>query len=285
MKVPPSTDAADVANAGAGTSAGSGFHVDFDTLVAALAAAGLDNVAREHQLRRIYRNQGRDADRVMARLRTLASNQAARKARREAAEAGDAVAEQPFEAVVAAVAAGSLAGTVYGRRRFERQHGWLDAPASPYWQQMRPLGIWTTAGAVIYWVHNQSYNYVLAVQTDLEAVAHANAARLMLMPTVLMLVGVSSLLMPLAAGWLHREGLPVVLRRLWSFALGLLVLVGGFGAWSVFSQISGAVVASGRIEVDRNRQIVQHETGGTVAVLPVTGTPHPSVAAVGKVSS
>ena len=130
--------------------------------------------------------------------------------------------------VVAAVAAGSLAGTVYGRRRFGRQHGWPESPAKPYWQQMRPLGIWTTAGAVIYWVHNQSYNYVLAVQTDLEAVAHANAARLMLMPTVLMLVGVSSLLMPLAAGWLHREGLPVVLRRLWSFALGLLVLNGAY---------------------------------------------------------
>ena len=31
------------------------------------------------------------------------------------------------------------------------------------------------------------------------------------------------------------------------------------------SQIAGAVVASGRIEVDRNRQIVQHETGGVVA--------------------
>ncbi|MEP2642816.1 HlyD family type I secretion periplasmic adaptor subunit [Roseobacter sp.] len=51
--------------------------------------------------------------------------------------------------------------------------------------------------------------------------------------------------------------------------LGLLVLVGGFGAWSVMTQISGAVVSSGRFEVDRNRQIVQHETGGTVAEILV----------------
>lgn len=47
--------------------------------------------------------------------------------------------------------------------------------------------------------------------------------------------------------------------------LGLAVLVGGFGGWAALSQISGAIVASGRFEVDQNRQIVQHQTGGTVA--------------------
>ncbi len=51
--------------------------------------------------------------------------------------------------------------------------------------------------------------------------------------------------------------------------LGLLVLVGGFGAWATLSQISGAIVASGRFEVDRNRQVVQHQTGGTVAEILV----------------
>ena len=51
--------------------------------------------------------------------------------------------------------------------------------------------------------------------------------------------------------------------------VGLLALFGGFGTWAVTSQIAGAVVASGRIEVDRNRQIVQHETGGTVAEILV----------------
>ena len=51
--------------------------------------------------------------------------------------------------------------------------------------------------------------------------------------------------------------------------LGLLVLVGGFGTWAMMSQIAGAVVASGRIEVERNRQIVQHENGGVVAEIRV----------------
>lgn len=47
--------------------------------------------------------------------------------------------------------------------------------------------------------------------------------------------------------------------------VALLVLVGGFGAWAVLTQISGAVIASGRIEVDSNRQVVQHLDGGQVA--------------------
>lgn len=46
--------------------------------------------------------------------------------------------------------------------------------------------------------------------------------------------------------------------------LGLLVLVGGFGTWAVMSNIAGAIIATGRIEVDRNRQIVQHLDGGVV---------------------
>lgn len=46
--------------------------------------------------------------------------------------------------------------------------------------------------------------------------------------------------------------------------LTLAVLVGGFGTWAVLAEISGAVITSGQIEVDRNRQIVQHPDGGVV---------------------
>ena len=41
--------------------------------------------------------------------------------------------------------------------------------------------------------------------------------------------------------------------------LAVLVLVGGFGTWAVVSNIAGAVVTSGRIEVDRNRQCYKRE--------------------------
>lgn len=63
-------------------------------------------------------------------------------------------------------------------------------------------------------------------------------------------------------GWSVRG--PILLGM-----LALLALVGGFGAWATLSNIAGAVVASGQIEVDRNRQAVQHPDGGVVLTLDV----------------
>ena len=55
---------------------------------------------------------------------------------------------------------------------------------------------------------------------------------------------------------------------LWGI-LTLVLLVGGLGAWSVFTTISGAVIAPGQIEVAQNRQVVQHPDGGVVAQIRV----------------
>ncbi len=49
----------------------------------------------------------------------------------------------------------------------------------------------------------------------------------------------------------------------------LATLVFGFGGWSVFTDIDGAIVASGQLEVEQNRQIVQHPDGGVVAKIAV----------------
>ncbi|MGD9916899.1 MAG: HlyD family type I secretion periplasmic adaptor subunit [Paenirhodobacter sp.] len=49
----------------------------------------------------------------------------------------------------------------------------------------------------------------------------------------------------------------------------LAILVGGFGLWAGMSSIAGAVVASGQIEVDQRRQVVQHPDGGVVAEILV----------------
>jgi HlyD family secretion protein len=51
--------------------------------------------------------------------------------------------------------------------------------------------------------------------------------------------------------------------------LSLLVLVGGFGTWAALTKISGAIIAGGRIEVDQNRQVVQHPDGGVVEAILV----------------
>jgi HlyD family secretion protein len=49
----------------------------------------------------------------------------------------------------------------------------------------------------------------------------------------------------------------------------LFVLVFGLGAWSLFTQMAGAVVGSGVVEVETKRQVVQHATGGVVGKILV----------------
>ncbi len=47
----------------------------------------------------------------------------------------------------------------------------------------------------------------------------------------------------------------------------LFLLVGGIGSWAVLTSIRGAVVAAGSIEVEGNRQIVQHLSGGVISAI------------------
>ncbi|MEO0828891.1 MAG: HlyD family type I secretion periplasmic adaptor subunit [Pseudomonadota bacterium] len=54
----------------------------------------------------------------------------------------------------------------------------------------------------------------------------------------------------------------------WHLTVGfiaLVILVGGFGTWAVLANISGAIIAGGQIEVEQNRQVVQHLDGGIVS--------------------
>ena len=55
----------------------------------------------------------------------------------------------------------------------------------------------------------------------------------------------------------------------WGF-LTTAILFGGFGAWSVLTTLSGAVIAPGQIEVAQNRQVVQHPDGGVVEEINVS---------------
>lgn len=52
--------------------------------------------------------------------------------------------------------------------------------------------------------------------------------------------------------------------------LCVLVLFGGFGLWAVFARIDGAIVASGQVQVEQNRQVVAHRDGGEVASVKVS---------------
>ena len=54
----------------------------------------------------------------------------------------------------------------------------------------------------------------------------------------------------------------------WGF-LTLALLIGGLGAWSVLATLSGAIIASGQVEVAQSRQVVQHPDGGVIAEILV----------------
>lgn len=49
----------------------------------------------------------------------------------------------------------------------------------------------------------------------------------------------------------------------------LIFLVFGVGIWSVTTKIAGAVIASGMIQVEANRQVIQHPDGGVVGQINV----------------
>lgn len=62
----------------------------------------------------------------------------------------------------------------------------------------------------------------------------------------------------------HPSG-PLLPRFPMLVGLGsIAILIAGLGVWATQAQIDGAVVASGRVIVDRNRQAVQHPDGGVV---------------------
>jgi HlyD family secretion protein len=56
---------------------------------------------------------------------------------------------------------------------------------------------------------------------------------------------------------------------LWTGIVALVALVAGLGLWSVTATLAGAVVAQGVVQVESNRQIVQHPEGGVVGEIRV----------------
>ncbi|MEC9433532.1 MAG: HlyD family type I secretion periplasmic adaptor subunit [Pseudomonadota bacterium] len=51
--------------------------------------------------------------------------------------------------------------------------------------------------------------------------------------------------------------------------IALILLVFGFGAWGAFTQIAGAVIAAGEVDVETREQVVQHPDGGVVGDIMV----------------
>jgi O-antigen/teichoic acid export membrane protein len=125
---------------------------------------------------------------------------------------------------IVALGIATCTGATAAYRMLASDPGWVSGEAMPFWRELRPLGVWATVGAVIYWLFAQSYNYVLAERLDLTAVTNVNAARLVLMPVFVFTLGINNLLMPVAANWLAQFELASMLRRLGLLALGIATL-------------------------------------------------------------
>jgi len=81
---------------------------------------------------------------------------------------------------------------------------------------------------------------------------------------------VATATMPIAAGKARRS----IQRHALAGMTALVVLFGGLGGWAVFTELSGAVVASGLLVVETNVKKVQHPTGGIVGELRVRDGDH-----------
>ena len=57
--------------------------------------------------------------------------------------------------------------------------------------------------------------------------------------------------------------------RVYAGAVLALVLVVGVGGWAVLAQLSGAIVATGSVKVDRNLKAIQHRDGGIISEIAV----------------
>jgi O-antigen/teichoic acid export membrane protein len=136
----------------------------------------------------------------------------------------------PAPAMMAIVAMG-LAAAVSGMllsRRLHRYEPWSAETPRGILREIAPLAAWSTAGAGIHWIFSQGYIYLVAGTLDVAAVASIAGTRLLLMPVNLLSAGIGSLMLPLASGWLPRDGAPLLWRRLCLFAAGMAAVTVGY---------------------------------------------------------
>lgn len=141
---------------------------------------------------------------------------------------------------VLSLAVGGLLGGKLADYFLVKDPGWQAGEAGPVFRELRRLGNWAMAASVIYWTFGQGFNYVVAAQLGVVAVATLNAARLLIQPTFVLTMGVKQALLPMASRWLHESGLKVLLKRLTVVTLVLTLLNAGYFAliWGVLDWLT-----------------------------------------------
>src|SRR4029077_18067173 len=127
----------------------------------------------------------------------------------------------PAVSAVFALGLAAVASGILLSRTLHRHEPWNTDGARGILREIVPLAAWSTAGAGIHWAFSQGYIYLVAGTLDVATVAAIAATRLLMMPVNLISSGIGSLMLPWAAGWLHRHGARLLWRRLCMLALGL----------------------------------------------------------------
>jgi O-antigen/teichoic acid export membrane protein len=127
-----------------------------------------------------------------------------------------------------AMACGAVAGALMVLRALWRHDPWTTPGLRGAFGMSVRLGLWSAAGAVIHWMFNQGYTYIVALRLDVTAVAGIAATRLLLSPLGVFSLGIGSLMFSTSTLWLKHHGARGLLRRVLVFALTLAALAIGY---------------------------------------------------------
>jgi O-antigen/teichoic acid export membrane protein len=155
-----------------------------------------------------------------------------------------AVPEHAAVIVVAGLAAAAFVSNWGTHRSLSQDPGLPEGHAAPIWQQLRNDGGWAVIGVVVFWSFSQGYNYLIAAQLSVAAVASVGATRLLLMPVNLLTNGVKNQLVPLSAAWFHEHGGRFLMNRTQLIILVLLALSGAYALvlWFLQDWIMGTLL-------------------------------------------
>jgi O-antigen/teichoic acid export membrane protein len=116
------------------------------------------------------------------------------------------------------MAAGGVAGGLMVLRAVWRHDPWTNPGTRGAFLTSVRLGVWSAAGAVVHWVFQQGYTYIVALRLDVTAVAAISATRLLLSPLGVFSLGIGSLMFATSTLWLKHHGSRGLLRRVLVFA-------------------------------------------------------------------
>jgi O-antigen/teichoic acid export membrane protein len=128
---------------------------------------------------------------------------------------------QPALVAVAFVGTAALLGFMMLRLALWRFEPWNTQSAEAVLGKIAAAGAWAILGSGIHWLLIQGYSYLVAGVLGVSDIAALAATRLTLMPVFVLSGGVSMLLFPMTARWVHDMGAKVAARRLLLLAAGL----------------------------------------------------------------